>query len=197
MSQPNLKAIQLDADTIIYVQVNDAQTPIDLDQPLEPSPDADPEAHTAEPEPILEEPFEEDFEEPDVPRSATLSENSSNDEEDDPEIEVTRTAKGLPWHSSHQTHNTARQPSSRQPSSQPLPSSKPTPAKRVGTLVRAYTQHLVQDIRNTAITDVDIEKVTLEFGVSLDTELNAYIASSALGCSVKVAIECNLSKKEK
>lgn len=69
-----------------------------------------------------------------------------------------------------------------------------TPAQRVGALVESYTKQLVTDIRNTALSDVEIEKVTLEFGVSFDTELNAYVASTTLGCSVKVAIECNLTK---
>ena len=174
MSHVNLKPIQLDDDTIIYVQVNDANTATDIAQTVDPENKPDPSASSPEP----------DLELPDPVRSATPHLDNSDDDQE--VSEPTRSAKG--WKSSQQIHVTETPPAQTQPNSP-----KPTPAKRVGTLVKAYTQHLVKDIRTTSLTDVEIEKVTLEFGVSLDTELNTYIASSALECSVKVAIECKLS----
>ncbi|MEM9485213.1 MAG: CU044_2847 family protein, partial [Cyanobacteria bacterium P01_F01_bin.116] len=45
-----------------------------------------------------------------------------------------------------------------------------------------------------ALTDVDVEKVVLEFGIGLDTTAQIpYIASSSVECSVKVAIECKIT----
>lgn len=159
MSQVNLKPIQLDDDTIIYVQVNDAATAPEIAETIDSSTDDSSYSD-------------------DTIRSPELSNDYYNDEE---VRGPGRQSKGLK--SPHQIHMPDT-PSPRQPA----------PAQRVGNLVKAYTQHLVKDIRTTALTDVEIEKVTLEFGVSLDTELNAYIASSSLECSVKVAIECKLSK---
>ncbi|MEO0349252.1 MAG: CU044_2847 family protein [Cyanobacteria bacterium P01_A01_bin.15] len=72
--------------------------------------------------------------------------------------------------------------------------SGPTPAQRVGTLVKAYTTHVIKDIRDTALTEVQIEKVALEFGIGLDTTAQIpYIASSSAKCSIKVTIECKLT----
>lgn len=121
--------------------------------------------------------FEEEY---DPPRSGEPDPNYS-EEDDEERGRAPRISKG--WLQSSQQ------------SRMPEPSSTPqvTPAQRVGALVEAYTKQLVTDIRNTALSDVEIEKVTLEFGVSFDTELNAYVASTTLGCSVKVAIECNLT----
>ncbi|MEM9214141.1 MAG: CU044_2847 family protein [Cyanobacteria bacterium P01_F01_bin.150] len=175
MSQPKLRSIQLDDGTIIKIQVNDAIDSLDPPPTASSSFDSNPEL---------------DYE-VDTPRSGLPDPTDVNDNYDEVDDEIDgevrgpiRRAKG--WKTSQQ---------SRLPET-PSTVTQPTPAQRVGTLVKAYTQDLVKDIRTTALTDVEIEKFTLEFGVSLDTELNAYIASSALECSVKVTIECKLSKSE-
>ncbi|MEO1593509.1 MAG: CU044_2847 family protein [Cyanobacteria bacterium J06632_22] len=73
----------------------------------------------------------------------------------------------------------------------------PSPAQRVGTLVKTYTSHVIQDLRNAALTEVQVEKVTLEFGIGLDTTLQIpYIASNSMACSVKVGIECKLTSPQ-
>ena len=159
-----VKPFRLDDDTVIFVQANDDIDTSELTQTLE-IPDSND--------------LEDDLELPD-PNAVTPPSESDSDEELD---ESERISKGWKYPNRHnvaQTNESSEQPTS-----------PPTPAQRVGTLVKAYTTHLIKDIRDTALTEVEVEKVVLEFGIGLDTTAQIpYIASSSVECSVKVAIEC-------
>ncbi|MBT9312801.1 hypothetical protein IXB28_11330 [Leptothoe kymatousa TAU-MAC 1615] len=115
----------------------------------------------------------------------STSPSSDTDEEVE---EYGRVSKGWQYPNRHGTSR------SNDSAEQPATAPQNTPAQRVGTLVKAYTTHLIKDIRDTALTDVEVEKVVLEFGIGLDTTAQIpYIASSSVECSVKVAIECKLT----
>ena len=65
----------------------------------------------------------------------------------------------------------------------------------MGDLVQGYTGYLLNSLQAVATTHVGISKVTLEFGVDLEFDTGIpYIASSAIGSSVKVTVECDLQQ---
>ncbi|MEO0541842.1 MAG: CU044_2847 family protein [Cyanobacteria bacterium P01_A01_bin.105] len=159
-----VKPFQLDDSTIIYVQTNDDIDTVDITQALETAPDSN------EPEDDLE-----------LPAPAPPSDSDSDEELEDNSPQ----SKGWKYPNRHGAAGSS------DPSTAP---SGPTPAQRVGTLVKAYTTHVIKDIRDTALTEVQIEKVALEFGIGLDTTAQIpYIASSSAKCSIKVTIECKLT----
>ena len=159
---------RLDDNTIIYIQSDEDIDPSELTQALE-----TPLASNSDN-------LEDDLEPP-IP--ATPSSNSDEELED-------YGAKPKSW-SYPNRHGV---PITDEPSERPTSPAPPTPAQRVGTLVKAYTTHIVKDIRDTALTEVQVEKVALEFGIVLDAKAQIpYIASSSAECSVKVTIECKLT----
>ncbi len=128
-------------------------------------------ARSLEPAPDTNEP-EDDLELPNEPGA-------------EPEVRR-RTSKGWSGYSNRHGVTDSGEPVTR--------TTMPTPAQRVGTLVKTYTTHVIQDIRSAALTEVQVEKVTLEFGIGLDTTLQIpYIASNSVECSVKVSLECKLT----
>ena len=156
-----VKPFQLDDSTIIYVQTNDDIDTTEITQALETASDSN------EPEDDLE-----------LPAPTPPSDSDSDEELEDNRPQ----SKGWKYPNRHGVVDSS------DPSTAP---SAPTPAQRVGTLVKAYTTHVIKDIRDTALTEVQIEKVALEFGIGLDTKAQIpYIASSSAKCSVKVTIEC-------
>ena len=74
---------------------------------------------------------------------------------------------------------------------------KKAATQTVGDLVQGYTGYLLNSLQAVATTHVGISKVTLEFGVDLELETGIpYIASSAIGSSVKVTVECDLQQEQ-
>jgi Trypsin-co-occurring domain 1 len=72
---------------------------------------------------------------------------------------------------------------------------KKAATQTVGDLVQGYTGYLLNSLQAVATTHVGISKVTLEFGVDLEFDTGIpYIASSAIGSSVKVTVECDLQQ---
>jgi hypothetical protein len=72
---------------------------------------------------------------------------------------------------------------------------KKAATQTVGDLVQGYTGYLLNSIKSAATTHIGISKVTLEFGVDLEFDTGIpYIASSAIGSSVKVTVECDLKQ---
>jgi len=56
-------------------------------------------------------------------------------------------------------------------------------------LIRNYTTNTLRAFRNVAFAEV--EKVSLEFGVTVDVETGIpYIASGTASCNIKVQVEC-------
>ena len=170
-----VKPFQLDDNTIIYVQSDEDIDTSELTQALE-TPSA-PDSND----------LEDDLELPDHPTSTPPDSDSDEELED-----YGAKPKGWKYPNRHSVSSTDES------SAQPAPPAKPTPAQRVGTLVKTYTTHVIKDIRDTALTEVQVEKVALEFGIGLDTTAQIpYIASSSANCSVKVTIECKLNPPQK
>ena len=156
-----VKSFRLDDDTIIYVQSDEDVDTTEITQVLETPDSSD---------------LEDDLELPE-PSAAT----PPSDPDADEELEEYG-AKSKAWYRSNR-HSITGVSNTEAASS--------TPAQRIGSLVNTYTTHVVQDIRNTALTDVQVKTVKLEFGIGLDTTAQIpYIASSSAKCSVKVTIEC-------
>ncbi|MEA5464041.1 CU044_2847 family protein [Leptothoe sp. PORK10 BA2] len=163
-----VQPFRLDDDTIIYVQSNEDIDTSELIQAIE----------TPAAPPIND--LEDDLP---PPAPAPAPPTSDSDEE----LEgYGPTPKVWRYPSRHGVPSPGQSPTQ--------PPAPPTPAQRVGTLVKAYTTYLIKDIRDAALTEVQVEKVVLEFGIGLDTKAQIpYIASSSIACSVKVAIECKLN----
>lgn len=176
MGKIKLKSFQLDDNTIIYIQANDNIDTTEITATLDAAPQALPETEIYESEDDL----------PDLPDPTVATPPSDTNYDDDEEI-IGSEAKSKAWlknrHSISQLADT---------SSQAEQSTHPTHIQRIGPLVKTYTNYLLSDLRDTALKNAEIEKVTLEFGVGLDTQLNAYVASTSLECTVKVAIECRI-----
>lgn len=61
--------------------------------------------------------------------------------------------------------------------------------KAIESTIKVYTQHTLNAFRDVALAEV--QKVTLEFGVSLSGEGGVpYIATSTVECNVKITVEC-------
>jgi len=67
--------------------------------------------------------------------------------------------------------------------------------KAIETTIKVYTQHTLNAFRDVALAEV--QKVTLEFGVSLGGEGGVpYIATSTVECNVKITVECAFPQRK-
>jgi hypothetical protein len=67
--------------------------------------------------------------------------------------------------------------------------------KAIENTIKVYTRHTLNAFRDVALTEV--QKVTLEFGVSLSGEGGVpYIATSTVECNVKITVECAFPQRK-
>ena len=61
--------------------------------------------------------------------------------------------------------------------------------------IRAYTSHTLNALKK--VTDAHIDKVTLEFGVTVGGEAGVpYVTKGTVESNLKIKVECSYSKKE-
>ena len=61
--------------------------------------------------------------------------------------------------------------------------------------IRAYTSHTLNALKK--VTDANIDKVTLEFGVTVGGEAGVpYVTKGTVESNLKIKVECSYSKKE-
>lgn len=61
--------------------------------------------------------------------------------------------------------------------------------------IRAYTSHTLKGLKK--VTDANIDKVTLEFGVTVGGEAGVpYITKGTVESNLKIKVECSYQKKE-
>lgn len=114
-----------------------------------------------------------------------------DDREKDPE-KTTSTIKDRGLFT--QRHHSVSASQGTQSTSLPSNSSNLAPVNNVGNLIKIYTEYLLKSVKDAAITEINIEKVTLEFGIDLEFGINVpCIASSTATSSIKVALECKLT----
>lgn len=67
--------------------------------------------------------------------------------------------------------------------------------KAVEGTIRAYTTHTLNALKK--VTDADIDKVTLEFGVTVGGEAGVpYVTKGTVESNLKIKVECSYPKNE-
>jgi len=75
--------------------------------------------------------------------------------------------------------------------------SDPNKSQSINNLIRSYTKYTLEALKNVAITDVNINKVSLEFGIEVAGEAGIpYITKGTAKSNIKVTLECNFSQNK-